>query len=58
MKMKKELEKFLKKVKKVKMLQKIGTQTQWGKIKAILWIRERYYMCSIGKGDVSLMPAT
>lgn len=34
----------------------IGTKTKWGKIAAILWIGERYYMM-IKNGVVSLMPA-
>jgi hypothetical protein len=39
------------------MIQKIGTQTQWGKIQAILWIGERYYMCIDKYRSESLMPA-
>jgi len=35
---------------------KIGKKTKFGKICAILWIGERYYMC-LKKGVVSLMPA-
>ena len=35
----------------------LGTKTKWGKVAAILWIGERYYMMLDADGTVSLMPA-
>ena len=36
----------------------IGTKTKFGEISAILWIGERYYICTDEKGTVSLIPAS
>lgn len=38
-------------------MKNIGDKTQFGKIVAIMYIGERYYMC-IKRGVVSLMPAS
>ena len=37
----------------------IGTLTEWGTIRAIGSISgERYYWCSHGRGDISMIPAS
>lgn len=35
----------------------IGTSTRWGRIEAICWKGERYYMIRNFQGNVALMPA-
>ena len=35
----------------------LGTSTKWGRIEAVCWKGERYYMILNFQGDVALMPA-